>query len=262
MLDRLVASTLIATISLSFTPVGLAQAVLPAQQPSPMVIVPAGTVVPLTLVSPIKSKTTKPGDTIRAAVAFPVTVGDQVAIPPGTYVEGVLLQPLPKVRHQPYPGIQIHFTRLVFANGHSAPLDATQASSMPEPPPLPPSPAAPEARTLMAAFNSLDRSGPLDAALPSLGSGWRMPLMALQSVPSLPPLPPLPHVGPSMGVIVGLGVGLPAVLIALGILFHHSAGNADYLVHDAGWQFQMKLAAPLSLNPNQIALASQTVPAQ
>jgi len=37
----------------------------------------------MTLVSPIKSKSTKVGDAVRAVVAFPITVGGQVAIPAG-----------------------------------------------------------------------------------------------------------------------------------------------------------------------------------
>lgn len=252
MLNRLVASALIAAIALSGSPAAL------AQQVSPIVTVPAGTVVPLTLVSPIKSKSTRPGDTVRASVAFPVTVGDQVAIPPGTYVEGVLGQPLPKVKHQPDPGVQIHFTRLVFANGYSAPLDATQASLLPEPSPVPSSPSQPPATMLAVAFNSLERLNPLDAvAPPRLAS----PFPALrtsflgQTAPTLPPLPPLPHEGPNVGLVVGLGAGVPAALIILAILFHHKAGSSDYIVHDAEWQFQMKLAAPLTLDTAQIAPA-------
>jgi type IV secretion system protein VirB10 len=229
-----------------------------AQQASAMVTVPSGTVVPLTLVNPIKNKSTKPGDTIRASVAFPITVGDQVAIPAGTYVEGILGQPLPKVKHQPGPGVQIHFTRLVFANGYSAPLDATQASALPGLPSLPPSPslAQPATMALMAGLNSFNLASTLTSlALPglcSLASGWRSWLMAPQAVPPST-VPPLPHVGPSTGILVGIGVGAPAAVIILGILFHHKAANSDFIVHDAGWQFQMKLDAPLSVDPSQIA---------
>ena len=66
------------------------QAAAPMSRQAATITVPAGTVVPLTLVSPIKSKSTKVGDAVRAVVAFPVTVGAQIAIPAGTYVEGVV----------------------------------------------------------------------------------------------------------------------------------------------------------------------------
>src|SRR5665213_1189672 len=42
---------------------------------------PAGMIVPLTLVSTIKSKAIHLGESVRAQVAFPVSVGDRVAIP-------------------------------------------------------------------------------------------------------------------------------------------------------------------------------------
>ena len=50
--------------------------------------IPSGTVALLTLVTPINKKVSKPGDTVRAAIAFPVTVGNQIALPIGTIAEG------------------------------------------------------------------------------------------------------------------------------------------------------------------------------
>ncbi|WP_263372981.1 hypothetical protein [Granulicella aggregans] len=225
-----------------------------AAQPA-TVTVAAGTVVPLTLVSQIKSKSSKPGDSIRAVVAFPVTVGTQSAIPAGTYVEGTLLTPAPKVKHQPDPGVRIHFTRLVFANGYSALLDATQTSALAIPP-VPSSPGAPPqwgAMALSASFGSFDPASFLSAMgfrMPSLASGWRSWLMSPQTTTPTAP-PSLPHVGPSTGAIVGIALAsvVPLVLV---VLFHHRTGNSDFIVHDAGWQFQMKLDAPLTLNTAQI----------
>src|ERR1700761_4618095 len=58
--------------------------------------VPAGMKIPLNLVTQIMSKSTKPGDAVRAVVAFPVTVGSRLAIPAGTYVEGRLISAVNK----------------------------------------------------------------------------------------------------------------------------------------------------------------------
>jgi len=98
---------------------------------APTLTVPPGTVVPMTLVSPIKSKSTKVGDAVRAVVAFPITVGGQVAIPAGTYVEGVVTSLTAQAKKTRQPVVEIHFTRLVYANGYTARLDAesTQASN-------------------------------------------------------------------------------------------------------------------------------------
>jgi hypothetical protein len=226
-----------------------------AQAAPSTVIVPAGTVVPLTLVSQIKNKSSKPGDSIRAVVAFPVTVGAQLAIPAGTYVEGTLLPPAPKVKHQPDKGVQIHFTRLLFANGYSASLDATQSAELSFPSAAPSHPEPPQAgaMALFAALGSFDPVSILTSigfSMPSFAHGWRSWLMAPQATP--PAQPPLPHVGPSTGAVVALAVSVPAVVIILGLIFHHRSGTSDFIVHDAGWQFQMKLDTPLTLNTAQI----------
>ena len=249
MRSSLTAALLIVCLVFSQLPASAsAQAALPAT-----VTIPVGTVVPLTLVNQIKNKSSKPGDSIRAVVAFPVTVGAQIAIPAGTYVEGTLLPAAPKVKHQPDPGVQIHFTRLVFANGYSASLDATQSAAL-----LGPSGASsPQwgAMALPAAFGNFDPVSIFSSIgfhMPSFAGPWRNWLMSAQAVPPST-LPPLPHVGPSTGAIIGISVGAPLAFIILGIIFHHRSGTSDFIVHDAGWQFQMKLDAPLTLNTAQIA---------
>src|ERR1700730_16161386 len=67
-----------------------AQAQAPPETPQQALTGPAGTRVPMTLTSPMRSNTTHQGDAVRAVAAFPVTVGKQVAIPAGTYFEGLI----------------------------------------------------------------------------------------------------------------------------------------------------------------------------
>jgi len=54
------------------------------------VTVPAGTRIPLVLTHPVQSKLLHRGDNIYAQVTAPVTVGNQVVIPPGTFVQGIV----------------------------------------------------------------------------------------------------------------------------------------------------------------------------
>ena len=68
----------------------LAQQPAPPAAASPAITVPAGTKIPLRLTSPLGTKTAQAGDAVHAEAAFPVTAGSTVAIPPGTYVEGVI----------------------------------------------------------------------------------------------------------------------------------------------------------------------------
>ena len=60
----------------------------PASSTASAITVPVGTAIPLTLMNSVKSKSTKPGDMVRAVVAFPVTVGSRLAIPTGTLWKG------------------------------------------------------------------------------------------------------------------------------------------------------------------------------
>ncbi len=86
------------------------------------ITVPAGTKVALTLTRPIWAKTANAGDAIYSATSFPVAVGNDMAIPPGTYVEGridALTRPGWLSSHAEF---QLHFTKLVFANGYTVDL--------------------------------------------------------------------------------------------------------------------------------------------
>ncbi len=59
----------------------------PTAQPS-TVTIPAGTRFALVLTNPVSSKTMHSGDVVYAQTTAPVTVGDQVLIPPGTFIQG------------------------------------------------------------------------------------------------------------------------------------------------------------------------------
>jgi len=203
------------------------------QAPQSPITVPAGTAIPLTLMNSVKSKSTKPGDTVRAVVAFPVTVGSRLAIPTGTFVEGTVTEVSAKPFKNQAPTLRIHFTRLLFANGYSVALNGenTQAFLLP------------------------DQSSTVELAelepMPSLGPNFAMG--AGQSST----LPPLPQVGPPMGEVMG-GVfgGAAALTIGMVIWAHHRANSYDFVVFDVGWQFQMVLDAPVTLDAAQITAAA------
>jgi hypothetical protein len=83
------------------------------------ITVPAGTRVRLELVSPVMAVSAKVGQDIYAQVAFPIAINNQIALPRGTAVQG-------QIDALQLPGIftfratfQIHFTRIIFANGYT-----------------------------------------------------------------------------------------------------------------------------------------------
>lgn len=239
---RFVAVFLIASICGAQTPLPASSAA-PSSIPAPTtaqgtITVTTGTTVPLTLVTPIKSKSTNPGDSVRAVVAFPVTAGNQVAIPAGAYVEGVVTSLNVRDKQTRMPSVQIHFTHLLFANGYSVSLDAVNTEALIVEPILP--------------MQSTDELADARDGAPFLGEEF-----ASGGGQTTPQLPPLPSVGPNPAVITGavLGGGLGILAIALIAAHHH--GTADYVLFDNGWQCQMVLSTPLTLDASRIAAAAQ-----
>jgi hypothetical protein len=223
------------TAVLLMAAVGRAQttsAVPPPQVPgaaqAASLVVPQGTAIPLTLLSQIKSKSTKPGDSVRAVVAFPVTVGTQVAIPAGTYVQG-MVQSVALPAHGSRATVQIHFTRLLFANGYGVALDAINSQAM------------------LGNGGALGQVADAAGEAPLEGDGFFAP----QAVPAQPSLP---HVGPPEGAIIGGTLAGVGVLVVIAAVTHHHNANADYVLFDNGWQFQMKLDAPLTLDAARVAV--------
>jgi hypothetical protein len=86
------------------------------------VTVPPGTKVILAVTSPVWSKSARPGDPIYGVTAFPVSIDNTMVIPPGTYVQGVIDSLTLPTRKLPRAEFQLHFTKIIFANGYTVPL--------------------------------------------------------------------------------------------------------------------------------------------
>jgi hypothetical protein len=223
------------------------QGAVPAGQ---SLTIPAGTTIPLTLINPIRSKTSKRGDAVRATVAFPVTVGSDVAIPAGSYAEGTIQSINARAGASAQPQAKIHFTRLLFANGYSAPLDAENTQAKLDVPDA----TAPETET---AKITEPNTASVPVSAPQAHLVRASYAMEGQQQPTQPTLPPPPQVGPSPAVITGAVLGGGAAL-TIGMLLwgHHHIANLDYVLYDSGWQFQIVLEQPLTIDSSRIPAAS------
>ena len=231
---RIVACFLIAAVNAAQTPTTPQAAVPPVETGT--IAVPQGSLVALNLISSIKSKSTRPGDPVRAVVAFPLAIGDRVAIPPGTFAEGIVDKVNAHPRRGDPPNVQIRFTRLLFTNGYSVPLVATNTQAML---------LAPDPKTQSGWQLADSRDG-----APFLGEAFAAPGQ------TTPQLPPLPANGPSPGTLAGIGIGTTLGILVLALTIgHHRAGSADYILFDTGWQFQMALQQPLTLDAAQVSAA-------
>ena len=97
------------------------------------IVVPAGTTVSLALTSPILAKTARTGAGVYAVTVFPVAVNNQMAIPAGTYVQGQIDAMTRPGWLSPHAQFQMHFTKLIFANGYTVEFPNTQPAGLPGP---------------------------------------------------------------------------------------------------------------------------------
>ena len=178
---------------------------------------------------------------MRAVAAFPVTVGTQLAIPAGTFLDGDVTQVTAHPKGGQRPSFSVHFTRLVFSNGYSVTLNGENTEAL-----------------FIPADNGVPTNEVAELAPPRL-PGMRF-AMGEGQVSSPPTLPPLPRVGPNPAVIGGaVGGGFAAFVILAVILGHRHANNTDFVLYDAGWQFQMVLDSPVTLDAAQVAAAAKTL---
>ena len=199
-----------------------AQASAPVPVPAPAaaqtIRVPAGTRIPLALISPITGSA-RAGNTVRAVTGFPIAVGAQLAIPAGAHVEGVI----DKVskRGPSGPSVEMHFSCLVYANGYSVAIDGAQVEAK-----------------LQGPEGSSQDSGTLAQ------NRATHPLFALPQTPSLPPVS---NPGPNIAAVTGATIGAGVALTVAGVLLHRR-GTANKTLFEAGWQFEMVLQTPLLID--------------
>jgi type IV secretion system protein VirB10 len=85
---------------------------------SPAITVPAGVKVFAQLQRSIHTRSASAGDTVYLQTVFPVLIGDEVAIPAGTYVRATLDRAAHHGKLSGHVTLEIHVTSLIFANGY------------------------------------------------------------------------------------------------------------------------------------------------
>ena len=88
----------------------------------PMLTIPAGTRVPLTLKQAISTKTARDGDPVYAETSFPFVVNERVVIPAGTYIQGKIERVQRGGHVKGRAEVLIHFTSMIYPNGYTVML--------------------------------------------------------------------------------------------------------------------------------------------
>jgi len=91
----------------------------PAKTDANLLVIPAGTKVPLALKHAISTKSAREGDPVYAQTNLPVVLNDRILIPAGTYVQGKISRVQRAGRVKGRAEMLMHFTTLIFPNGYT-----------------------------------------------------------------------------------------------------------------------------------------------
>jgi type IV secretion system protein VirB10 len=92
------------------------------------IVVPAETNIPLALRNTISSRTAFVGQAVYCETIYPITVGNRIVIPVGTYVKGAVTQVVRPGRVKGKARVGLRFESITLPNGTTRPLRATLAS--------------------------------------------------------------------------------------------------------------------------------------
>ncbi|HXA86446.1 MAG TPA: hypothetical protein VNZ47_15295, partial [Candidatus Dormibacteraeota bacterium] len=242
----------------------------PASQPPPagqaagMFTVPAGTKLPLGLLRPISVRSSDPVADVYLQITFPVTVGSQMLIPPGAYIQGVIQKTIPRPRGSAGPGFEMRFANLIFPTGYTVPIAGTVSVLRTTAHALAPNDIEAQPVAALTAVDSTPVNLPRLEINPTSG----MPLLAmaafgatLQQPPPLPlpPFPKSPFGDTPRNIFIGLGVAA-ALVTVLAIALNHRGRNDLNL--ETGTPLELVLLSPLQLDPDRVMAAVRQYSAQ
>jgi hypothetical protein len=237
------AVTLVSTLLLACTcvaqdqpqtapPVSQTSSQVSARTEPSTVTIPAGTSFALVLTNPVASKTMRRGDLIYAQTTAPVTVGDHVLIPAGTFVQGKVEK---LTRNGNRAAMLMKSASVVFADGYVAgiagPLnvESDEGTAWRDPS---------SGATVGALIAPMAGAG-LGALIGSEAHTTQSSTLGGTTLTSSTPK------GLAIGSLAGLGAGLA---VSLTLLLH-----SHHFFVDVGSPMEMTLPQPLTLSDNQVA---------
>jgi type IV secretion system protein VirB10 len=87
-----------------------------------IIVIPAGSRVPLSLKQAISTKTARSGDPVYAVTTFPFVINDRIVIPPGTYVQGKIERAQRGGHFKGRAELLVHFTSMIYPSGYTVVL--------------------------------------------------------------------------------------------------------------------------------------------
>lgn len=96
---------------------------------SDRITVPSGTRVGVVLQNGISTRSAKPGDSVYLQTNFPITQGNRIVIPVGSYLKGELLESKRPGKMKGKGEFRLRLDTLILPNGYTVSLNATPRSA-------------------------------------------------------------------------------------------------------------------------------------
>jgi hypothetical protein len=90
-----------------------------------LLVIPAGSKIPLALQQAISTKNAREGDAVYASTTFPFVLNDHILVPAGTYIQGKIMHTERAGHGKGRSEILIHFTTLIYPSGYTIMLPAS-----------------------------------------------------------------------------------------------------------------------------------------
>lgn len=218
----------------------------PAKPESPepsaaTITVPAGTRLALVLTHPIDSKSTHRGDEIDTQITAPVTVGNQVVIPAGTFVQGKVDK---LARHGNRGEFLLQSVSVVFPDGYVADIrrpvniESDEGTAWPYP----------SGGTIAGAIAAPIVGAGIGALIGNAAHTTQSSTLGGTTLTSSSP----------KGIAIGSAVGLAAgAVVSLALLIH----SHNFYV-EVGSPMELTLPQPVTLAANQVADAVRQAQSQ
>ena len=91
----------------------------------PRIVVPSGTTIPVELRNTINTRTAQVGQAIYCQSIYPITLGDRIVIPAGTYLKGAVTQVIRPGRVKGRAQIGLRFDTITLPSGVTRPVRGT-----------------------------------------------------------------------------------------------------------------------------------------
>jgi hypothetical protein len=94
-----------------------------------VIVVPAGTRLPMVLHNAVSTRNARPGDPIYLETTFPIVQNDKILVPAGTYVQGEITEAVRPGRVKGRGEMRIRLTSMILPNGYTVRFDAVPANA-------------------------------------------------------------------------------------------------------------------------------------